>query len=175
MTRPTLAILSFVLAACGAPAPAATPDAAVDDAATPPDASMVCGTLSENRLVPLPASCLPRCTAATFAAYRACTVSSCIPTALSADPTPPVLFATPGRVFVLGCGPRPGVEWTCVQWQTFAIAAALCPGNYDRWVNCAGTGAACEAEINAMMACAEADPSFETMFRDLVSMCFASP
>jgi hypothetical protein len=179
MTRSfTLLLAVLVLHACDSP-PAPATDAAVPvDAAAPidaapSDAAMVCGTVTSGR-DPIPASCLPRCTAATFTAYRACRDATCIMSALSADTTPPVVLgATTGQAFVLGCGPGPGVQITCVQWQTIALAAALCPGSYAMWNDC-GSGSGCDSLLDALISCAQADPGFNTMFVQTVSMCFAS-
>jgi hypothetical protein len=174
MIRPLSFTLALcVLAACANPAPPAV-DAAMPVDAAANDAGMLCGSITSGR-DPIPASCLPRCAAATFTAYRACRDVPCIMSALAADTTPPVLLgAGTSQVIVVACGPAAGVDTTCVQWQTLSVAATICPGSYDTWSNCRVAGGACDTEINALMSCAQADPGFTTMFMHLVSMCFAS-
>ena len=168
--RPCSVALAITLLACNAPAPPV--DASVDDAAAPPDAPpTICGTVAAGRLTPMNPACMPRCSHATWIAYTACRDTNCVAAALAADTSlPTVYFASGTQVVALACGPPAG-GWSCLSWQTFALAADLCPASYDQWGDCTGDCASLEA---ALLTCAQADPTFRPRYLALAQMCFAA-
>ena len=170
----SLAVSVLVLACETTPAPAVDA-AAVPDAAVVDTGPMLCGTVPSGRITPMAASCMPRCSHASWVAYQQCRTQDCIAALLNADISYPVVsFSDGDHVFTLGCG-NAG-EWSCVQWQTFAIGAELCPSSYDAWQSCLSTtpGGGCQTELSAMLTCAQADPMFRTRFLTLAQMCFAA-
>ncbi len=81
---------------------------------------------------PLTAACLPRCSADTAAAHRACTTQSCRDAALAAD-------TTPGAMYYIGSErvTTPLDCTACVSYQQFHCFSLVCTSQVDAYVdNC---------------------------------------
>ncbi len=115
------------------------------------DDARYCGSVVGSRepFPSLPARCLPRCSRATYVAYRACNdvgteqYDACIASALESDTTPTAYVDTGGSALLpdaVACAPG-DTTWSCIEWQQFVA-----------------TGRACPAETRAVFACHEARP-----------------
>jgi len=111
----------------------------VTDTGVDAPASGPCGTVNAAELEPLPASCLPRCSAATFSAVAGCsgaTAAMCQQNAVAADTTPGAL------VNAGGAAPQ---EFTCDECFGYQIQSCLID--------------TCSDEMMAFLACAATDPA----------------
>lgn len=165
----------------GEPVDAHEPDAAMDDAATVAADAGGCGTdagagagdcvlyVPVGSFGPLTNPCLPRCTAATGAAWRACTSSSCRNAALDADTTPGVSYYI-GSAHItspLDCA-------GCVSYQQFHCFSLVCPSQVDSYVdNCIAGGdpTSCDIAIANVDNCLAALSASQEA---TVSTCYAS-
>ena len=150
------------------------PDAPIaTDARTCPDAGSAGGDcilyVPVGSFGPLTAACLPRCSAATATAYRACTTQSCRNAAVAGDSTSGVDYYV-GTVHVtspLDCG-------GCVAYQEMHCFSEVCPSEVDNYVDqciAGGTASSCDAAIGAIDACLA---SLTTAEEAVVDACYAS-
>jgi hypothetical protein len=150
------------------------------DAFVAPDAGDgICGeSLSPTGWAPLPASCLPRCTHETQTAINACAgradVEDCIGVAISADMTPSTHVRVGSYVLEVSCGGTPGTAYSCLEWQLYSCESESCPAEYNAYATCAGGGAPCTTEQDALVACARASAEFATCARTRAPACNAS-
>ncbi|MAQ15680.1 MAG: hypothetical protein CMN30_12910 [Sandaracinus sp.] len=79
---------------------------------------------------PLTAPCLPRCSAETAAAYRACDSNACRNAAVDAD-------STPSKAYTIGTVPvNPGLDClSCVSYQEFHCFSLVCGDEVDSYVD----------------------------------------
>lgn len=94
---------------------------------------------------PLVDACLPRCTAATGAAWRACTTQSCKRAALDADTTPGVQYyiGTARITSPMNCD-------ACVSYQEFHCFSLVCGAEVDSYVDeciAGGTPSSCDTAL----------------------------
>jgi hypothetical protein len=120
------------------------------DAGTPP-ATCAIGDL--RGLTPqLPEACMPRCARATWNAVIACRTAAdpatCQAAAIGADSTAPATIDLVTDALGLDCA-------ACLDWQTNACAAQVCPAQTLAANRCATfrAGSGCAAENNAWGAC----------------------
>lgn len=100
---------------------------------------------------PLNSACLPRCSAATATAYRACTNQSCRNAALDADRTPGTMYFI-GSVHVT----TPMDCVACVSYQEFHCFSLVCRSQVDAYVDNCIVGVRpelCDSNIAAIDVC----------------------
>lgn len=182
------AIASVALAGCGEPArdgvdasiefeipdggPA--PDAGGDGGAEGDAGDGTCGMIfAINGWGELPASCLPRCSAATRAAVEACADDdACVAAAWGADATPEVVVATYAGPLRVSCGGGAPV-YGCAVWQTFSCQADTCPPEYAAWTECVAGGGDCAAETDALASCNAGSTDFAPCLEERIAACYA--
>jgi hypothetical protein len=149
-------------------------DAPAVDAPTCPDAGSAGGDcvlyVPRGSFGPLTAACMPRCSAATAATYRACTIQSCRSAAADADLTPGTDYYL-GTVHVtspLDCG-------GCIAYQEMHCFSEVCESQVDAYVDeciAGGTASSCDLALAQLDAClASLTPAEEAT----VEACMVSP
>lgn len=118
---------------------------------------------------PLNAACLPRCSAATAAAYRACTDQACRNAAVEAD-------TTPGIPYYIGSAPvtDPLDCASCVTYQEFHCFSLVCTSEVDAYVDHCIAGVSpelCDSSITSIDICLASVTAAEMATLDA---CFAS-
>jgi hypothetical protein len=152
------------------------------DAGGPPPGT--CGSVATAMSVwpPLPASCLPRCSAATLMTVQACPMADemCFDNALLADTTPAARLDAGGDTPIsVDCGGN-GDNFPCLTWQQFSCIADSCPDQLTAYINCAnmapmGSDIAmvCATEITGLNTCIETNmTAFQTCAQSRYVACF---
>ncbi|AKF09207.1 hypothetical protein DB32_006356 [Sandaracinus amylolyticus] len=156
-------------------------DGRIDASPTPPDAG-ACGRdagavggdcvlyVPVGSFGPLTAACLPRCSSATGAAYRACTTQSCRNAAVAGDTTPGTsYYIGSARVNTpMDCG-------GCVAYQEMHCFSLVCESQVDAYVDeciAGGSASSCDFALASLDACLAAlSPAEEAT----VAACYESP
>ena len=182
--------LGTLASACGSPA---RTDAGVDtnpiilndsgprdafrraDANTAPAMCSAWAGADETGVATLPASCLPRCSAATLTTVNACPqTGSCTQDALTADITPAASMMGPGGEIELDCG-------LCYYLNQIACFSEPCPAEAFAFLGCqrAADADMCMGELTAFNTCLMAQTPAQQMTTRAclmanVSACFGS-
>lgn len=149
-------------------------DAATADAGSDAGHGGTCTvTESATEFGSLTAECLPRCTAATLAAYAACADSACSIAALRDDSMPPATYVISGQSYPLDC-------FTCyVHQYGHCAAVAGCAAEVWAVQTCdpSTDPGGCATQNDALTACIDAhSAAFRTCVQDPVmgiGPCFA--
>jgi hypothetical protein len=151
-------------------------DSGADAGAEGPDAGDdgICGDTSSS-LAPwpaLPETCLPRCSAATHDAVRACPTARCATDARAADDTPIAIARTPRGDFEVGCALVLNPV-ACEVWQLYSCQGDFCPTEFETWTACVNGGDDCTRQRAALEDCGAASAEFQACFDERLDACFA--
>jgi hypothetical protein len=180
-----LTLVSLAIA-CGGGAPPTTdagPITVVDSGEILPDAFVapdagdgVCGELPPTMWTRLPASCLPRCTAATATAVGACSSATdqnaCVEAAIHADTTPLAHVRYGAYVLDVSCGGS-NTAYSCFEWQIYSCDAEHCNAEFNTWSTCQRTGAACTTEQSALDTCRMGSADWHSCLQTRAPDCYA--
>ena len=160
------------------PAPPAPPAMTDAGAMQPPPAppttppTSACTVDVTSGLPELPSACLPRCSAATFAAVRGCADGNCQRSAMEGDTTPSTLLTMTANgeevdSADLGC-------YMCFNLMNNSCVSQICSAQMQAFVACRGMGGSCEAEDNAIGMCLMANESaYRSCQGERVPLCFS--
>lgn len=187
-----VAVALGMVAGCGGNARPATdggvttPDTGTtpgNDAGMQVDAFMMsgpCGSWTAN-FQPLPAGCLPRCSAATLAAVGACaqTDTACIQAALTADTTPAATIMAGTQSIMVTCAGSGSTVAGCINVQGIAAEAMFCNAELTAFAQClnahGGDATMCATESTARETCNTTnETAIGTAANSLIEMCFAN-
>lgn len=149
----------------------------VADAFVAPDAGDgVCGEVITAGFGPLPASCLPRCSADTEDTVEACADAEfpapCVMRTSRADTTPTVMVRTSDGLAEVSCGTNTPTVYSCIVWQFLSCEFDLCPDEWNAWVTCVADGRDCTAELDTVEICATGHPGFRECFTTRGHACY---
>jgi len=121
---------------------------------------------------PLPATCLPRCSASTADAVNMCGDAECQNMALDADGTPPVNANVGGMSTTIDCA-------GCFNWQINSCIFDACPMQFGECVMCGSMGcvgdAMCSAEEMTLNSCIMTNMTgIQSCVNMRASMCFGA-
>lgn len=142
-------------------------------------AATMCGPwagLTATSISAVPASCMPRCSAATLTTVNGCMDSDCLGAALMADTTAPINMTFEGGMgtseLELDCQ-------FCFVLQQFHCASVVCPMYASPALVCDNTTDAdmCMGEFDALNGCLDAlsdtdQMTFDNCFQESVGACF---
>ncbi|MEZ4340143.1 MAG: hypothetical protein R3B82_26270 [Sandaracinaceae bacterium] len=132
-----------------------------------------CSVAGAAGFPPLPAACLPRCSAATLNAINMCTDAACQQAALDADTTAPVNVD-------VGGGMSESIDCSgCFNWMINACIFDSCPTEFGACIECSdlcdSSTAGCETEEAAFDSCITTNmTALQSCVNSRAAMCFST-